>query len=730
MRKPPDAPDRDDPPTPGWRARMIEEKRRRERAATWRAIAFGCVVLLGVFVWLDSARTRPQVDDSVEAARLREEQQRREAAEEGGIDSDAGDAPEIVSGADDRPDAVAAESASRDGTVDPDERGFFDAQPVLVLIGPDAMRDAAVRRDRALLERAVSRGGWDAYRGLLRRSVLAAIERLRLDDDGDDRFDPVWKQPALDRALLRWHTLGVFSEPVITAQISDLYTGEVFLWMLDRPEAMEELLLTIQPQDDPGFVLKFLRDARSADMERYATYFPLTLACGVVFDRPVRIEHPLGSAATQVDPIGRYNWFLDQDLAGRLEAPVSRSSARDLVWVVCAPVADSELEWSLDRMHLRRKRWGNAYSDVEYLMERAVSGEDPYDAYTFAEILKKGGICTDQSYFCVNTARAQGIPAMILTGQTNEGPHAWAGIKIDDSEWSTAAGRVDGSTRGTTRDPQTGLEITEQEILHWNERDLNSRAKTRAVWRHLWLGRFLHDAAQVESSAAAVRIANRIGNAFVETWRELFALLERGTQLTGDPPVPSNLGEWKDFVRDMRRAFRENPRMAALASEAEYRYILPYEKDSKVRSAMLRERRRISRESGEQADLIADSLRREAELLLTQGGDQAKDKIISLYGSALRQYGSNVGGFELIADDYFSFFRDDPERAAKAVRDIERAFDREIETGNKDWFHANVESGLYTMIADFYRSVGEEGRADRLEKRRDTLMRRAERAAD
>jgi hypothetical protein len=708
----------------------MAEKRRRERDATWRALVLGCVVLVGVFVWLQSIGTRPQDDDSVEAARLREEQQRRDATDESRMDSDVSVDRETAEASADQSAHDAQESASGDVAKAADEAAFFDAQPVLVLTGPRAYSDDAIKRDQLLLRRAVERGGWDAYRQLLRRSVLAVMDNLRIDDDRNDCFDSVWKEAALVRALLRWHTLGVFPESVVSDQITDLYTGEIFLWLLDRSAAMEELLLTVKPQDDPDFVLKFLRDVRSADMERYATYFPLALACAVVFDQPVRIEHPLGSSATHVDPIARYNWFLDQDMADRLEAPVSRSDARDLVWVVCAPVATSELEWSLDHMHLRRKRWGNAYTDVEYLMERAVSGENPYETYTFAEILKKGGICGDQSYLCVNTARAQGIPAMILTGQTNEGPHAWAGIKIDDSEWSTAAGRVDGSTKGATRDPQTGLEISEQEILHWNERDLNSRKKTLEVSRHLWLARLLRDAGSEATAATAVTISNRIGGVFLETWRELFGLLERGMQLTGDPPVPSNLKEWKEFVSRMRRQFRENPRMAALAGEAEFRYILPYEKDSKVRGAMLRERRRISRESGEQADLIAESLRKEAELLLQRGGNDAKDQVASLYDRALRQYGANIAGFEMMADDYFSWFRDDPERAGQAVRDIERAFDREIETGNKDWFRANVESGIYTQIADYYRSVGEEDRASRLEKRRDTLMRRAERAAE
>ena len=60
-------------------------------------------------------------------------------------------------------------------------------------------------------------------------------------------------------------------------------------------------------------------------------------------------------------------------------------------------------------------------------MDKAVTGKskDPYDQYTFAEIAKKGGICSDQAYFSANTARAHGIPASILSGDGPRGPHAW-----------------------------------------------------------------------------------------------------------------------------------------------------------------------------------------------------------------------------------------------------------------------------------------------------------------
>ncbi|MGA0846674.1 MAG: hypothetical protein ACO3RV_09050, partial [Luteolibacter sp.] len=153
-----------------------------------------------------------------------------------------------------------------------------------------------------------------------------------------------------------------------------------------------------------------------------------------------------------------------------LAAPVHRSTARDLVWVVCAPVSTSELDWAIGKLHMHRKRWGETYGMIEYLMARAVEGVNPYEEYSFAEILKHGGICGDQTYFCVNTARAQGIPAMGLSGETSMGGHAWAAVKVDDREWDTSIGRIGGVSKGQASNPQIDSSITEQEVILWNDR--------------------------------------------------------------------------------------------------------------------------------------------------------------------------------------------------------------------------------------------------------------------
>ena len=606
------------------------------------------------------------------------------------------------------------------------------AEPAMRLTGLDSQRDTAIRRDAELLKRTIDGKAWDAYRGLLGKSLTAALTQLA-QGRGVNRFDPLWKEPVLYQAMLRWKTLGCFAQSEITPLVIGSYSTDMFLWLLHDNKAMEELLVTLDPKDDSGKVLKFLVDAWPINEKNYAKYFSLAVACAVVFDKPLTIPHPLGNGkygvGQTVDPLKRYMWYVEKDGKGKLAAPVHRSSARDLIWVVCAPVATSELEWSLDHMQLRRKSWGTAYGMVKYLMERAVNGLDPYKEYSFAEILKRGGICGDQSYFCVNTARAQGIPAMTIGGETNLGAHAWAGVKIDDKQWITSVGRIAGASKGQADNPQTGTSITEQEIQLWNDRDHRSPVVSLTVSRHLWLADFFAATNNPTDQAATVHLANSLGRSFVETWRALYSLLERQTQLTGQPAVPNNLAEWKNFAKDMRREFKNNPRIAGMADTAENEHVFPYGTEGDAKRTFLRERRRVEHDAGEQKDIIASSLKREAEVILKMGGPDARRDISHLYDRALRDYGGSITGFKMMANDYFGYFKEDPETARKAAREIELAFERVVKTGSTDFFRATTEASVCKMICDFYRTAGEPDRATLLEKRYAVLLRRAKRNA-
>lgn len=605
----------------------------------------------------------------------------------------------------------------------------------LALVGPEAGGQAAEAADAALLAKVARHGAWQAYQRLLGTSIDAALKQVA-GGDGARRWAAVWDEPALRRGLLRWMLIERIGPEVLAGCTrSHSSAPELLAFLCTTPEVLEELLATLAPQDNATGVLDVLAEAWAAGEETFAKYHSLAIACAVVFDQPVDIPNPLGKdgtsgGAARVKPLERYQWYIAHNEKARLATPIHRTPARDLVWVVCAPVATSELDWAVDKLRLSRRAWGSTYGMVRYLMERAVSGLNPYKEYSFAEILKEGGICADQSYFCVNTARAMGIPAMTLGGETDAGGHAWAALKLDPDTWDTTIGRIGGVSKGMAENPQTRTAITEQELIHWNERQYRSQSATTSVARYLWLAEYLAATKRQAEQAELVRFVNRTAPGFPETWQALHAVLVRETTMAGDPPVPTNLEEWKDFCKGMRREFKDNPRLAQLAAEAEMQFVFPYTDPGAVERALQVERRRIERDSPEQMDLVASSLKRQADVIQQRGGAQALTEISQLYDRGLRDYGGSITGFKMMAEDYFGRMRDNPELARKAARDVELAFKRVVETGTTDWFRASTETEIYKMICGYYRSAGEPERAELLEKRYESLMKRAKRAAE
>ena len=163
-----------------------------------------------------------------------------------------------------------------------------------------------------------------------------------------------------------------------------------------------------------------------------------------------------------------------------------------------------------------------------------------------------------------------------------------------------------------------------------------------------------------------------------------------------------------------------------------------------VRRQLDRDRGRQHKEAPEQTDLVTSSLKREGEWILEKitaeaaDGDEedkkealeeARTEISQLYDRSLREYGKSVSGFATMCDDYFAFVKDDEKLAPKAVRDMELAFKRVVDTGSDDWFRAKTEVDLHKRIAQMYRQVGEEKKADLMESRLETQMERARRKA-
>jgi len=603
--------------------------------------------------------------------------------------------------------------------------------PMLKLVGTQASATSEKARDLELLKQAVESGEWENYREILFQSIEAELPEISLGEN-TQRYNAIWKEAPYYKAVLRWNVLGEFSESVLSTTQSTPNRAAFVSWLMVNDSAMEELLLTISKHDDKSAVFRFL----SGVWEKYedtpnlaAKYFNLALACAVVFDKKLPYKNS-DTFNTDVDGLSRFLWYVEKNEGGLTEVNIDRSSARDLTFVVCSPVSEEELEWALKKFRsLSRKSFGNTYQEIDYLMERAVEGLNPYEEYTLPEILKEGGICGDQSYFCVNSARAAGIPALTLAGETNLGGHAWAAVKTKKDAWSTKIGRIGGVSIGVGNDPQSGEKINEQAIWLWSTREHQSRENVVKVNRLLWLSDAINNAELNDEKYGMIKVAHLIGKQFPAVWKRMYKLKLSDDDYTKDPSGLQTVKLWSAFVKELKYEFKKNPRMATLAQEIEDKHIFPYADLNDVRRGMARDRRRTDRDSKEQADLVTASLRRESKLLLARDKDKAILEIGQLYDRALRDFGGSVSGFRTMAKDYFEMMKGEPKSAKKAVGDIENAYKRVVETGTKAWFRAKAEIGLHRVICEMYREIGEEKRAANMEARLDRMMKRAKRGA-
>ena len=348
----------------------IRTRSGKKRSGQWQALALGGLVIGAVFVGLEISRTTPE--PPVAAAPETTPQPVAKVETTAPPAKDARATAETANVRPGVPIPLPEEAPIPQNVAIPpaNEAELLGKESALVLTDLDSRRDAAIQRDKRLFERAIEGKAWNAYRGLLAKSIDAGMLALA-EGRGVNRFDAIWKEPVLYQAFLRWQLLGRLSEREITEHVIDTYSGEMLIWLCSNTRAMEEFLLTIKPGDDGGKVLQFLTDAWPNTAGMMEKYFPLALACAVVFDRDISISNPVSGSKsksksasgsdegqTEIVPMQRFMWYIEKNEKGQFAAPVHHSSARDLVWVVCAPVSTSELEWSLDKMHITRKTLG------------------------------------------------------------------------------------------------------------------------------------------------------------------------------------------------------------------------------------------------------------------------------------------------------------------------------------------------------------------------------------
>ncbi len=316
-------------------------------------------------------------------------------------------------------------------------------------------------------------------------------------------------------------------------------------WLLASPERVETLVNTLTRWDNWAEACRILELLHDHDPVARDRYFDLILALAVVWDQPRPPLHgQQGALSFSPDLAARYDYFKELYGSRRARLPYGRLSVVALRFVVDTPVPVEELAWARDQVRGTPSRWGDKFYEIEYdddRLRRLAYVWDRSGDYTLRAIRQHGGICVDQAYYAVMTARAHGIPAMIFTGVGRRGPHAWIGHMLGEDRWEMDVGRYeyDEYMIGQTVDPQTNRPMSDHDIALSCSRAFRTRRGDLA-YRYLSLARELLRMREYDLALQSAERAVRIIPILEPAWeiaeealrrsgreRDLLAVLER-----------------------------------------------------------------------------------------------------------------------------------------------------------------------------------------------------------
>lgn len=599
----------------------------------------------------------------------------------------------------------------------------YPGLPVLNLSGTVMAGDPDRQRLLSAAQWAASTGNWARHFTELKSALAAAANSGPWQQHAsnlDHLLRPGTPALALEQAKFI-RAVGVDNLNNFGAEAQN---QEFLNWLFLRPAVLSAFNRTIQPEDKARDALLQWRVIWNDDPENRDTLANLAIACALVFDQPVRISADVygfgknsdsasaspstAAGPTEASAMSRFRFYRDSAKRGTLKVPLAEMMPWELVWVVDAPVPESELLWAQKNANWSRHNWSEAYGHIRYRMDRATQGVNPYKAYTLAEIEKEGGICGDQAYFAAMTAKANGIPAMVISGEGDRGGHAWFGYERARNDWNLNTGRyADNYAAGTTRHPQTGRAIKEQELRQLTDpvRRTDSYEKSEAL---LAFGTLLTDPAQRDLAALVCDAALRAAPKNFGAWT---ARLER----LAEAKVPS--AEWLKESARMRTTFREFPDLVQTIDKREADYLATSGDSDAARKQARLQTTRMERKDEDRTDLILDSVFREADLAAKAGDAEAAGRV---YRDALKNKGEEVVAFKKIAARYYDWAKTNG-RGPDVVRDLISYFDRKHPEPTNDTFAMGAYRGVLQILTGMAKEQGLDQQQRRLDRREEKL---------
>lgn len=289
-------------------------------------------------------------------------------------------------------------------------------------------------------------------------------------------------------------------------------------WFLNNAAFSKEFFGLLSPVDYLPRVFEILGQLHRRDLVKFKSHASLALAIALVYDvapPPVWPHAQVTPAALPrklPDPTEAFAWWIKQEQLGRTYHSLARLSAEDLKFVVDTPAPWNELEWSQQACHHSLAQLAATYGMVGYRKERVAANALvwPGRSYALPDILKTGGICSDQAYFAAQVGKARGVPTLLIYGSGNDGRHAWFGFLNGNKQWQLDAGRYAEQrfVTGYARDPQTWREFSDHELIFLSERFRDLPPYRQSRTHTDFAAQFLAEGRAPAAAAAARRAVN------------------------------------------------------------------------------------------------------------------------------------------------------------------------------------------------------------------------------
>lgn len=561
---------------------------------------------------------------------------------------------------------------------------------------------------------ALETGRYDLYADFLRSSLERdAVKVIKFGKFDASMYD---QSPYLMRANELYQLISKVGAETIQEQIKESSSRYFYPWFFSDPSDPLRLFLRTMareqtPGEEWGGILRKWAEfwMKTSAMPR-SRYSSLALACAMLDPRiasspsRLRASSSAGVSTTPLTLEQVFEYFMEMDEARELLTDITKLSPSELLFVVDVRLPRSEMDWARKKVRLTRKGWGGAYSMIRYRMDRAALGKDPYTNYTFQEILDEGGICMDQAYFAVNTAKCNGIPSAYVTGDGNRGPHAWVNLLTTDETWQSYGGY--GYNTGHFSHPHNCKSKHESTLLQGMDRKVNG-ARLDTSLDYLSLAALFEEMQKPDCARVMLEAATQAAPGSPLGWERLIALMSR-------PESGTKLEEWDELVTMIKRKFRSRPDCLAMAARVEDEYIFPMRDASANKRHVARDLKKLEKETDEgRSDLTSAAIKRQADILM-ENGDRVG--VAALYRKSMKDYARRAEVFEALMGQYYGYVSQDQEAVLQLAREAESFYNRSIRTKSGDYFKVKKEVAIQRKIAGYYEKGGNERKADSLRK--------------